>query len=421
MDDFNTTILSEAKNEYSARLVTILSPLIIEGVKSIFSEAWDLCKQNEEEEKYLMTFQNFLSRVIKWNATIIADETKRIVNKSGCNYLDDLLTCVHITQLKILTSIRVAQKQKKIDIEIPKLENFVHKIYISLSRKIYSNVYLFEKNVTPLQYQKNMRECEIMCRESILNVIRDTIPVEKILRAYIDETVDEEIIQETTETVTEDTSGNTLAELPLEKKKEKDDKIVVSKEPDKKESLVKASDESKNTSEKVIVETKPDLITKTEDKNPITNAIKEEINQKLAEKPAVKPQKKEVVVAETAIKVDTEPSPQPQQKREVPERKSSPAPAEHLSFNNTDSVLDMATNTISDVTAPKNLKRLEEISKIRHEQRKIEEAEEEEEEEKINIDRGGPNIKLDILDIHSLDKPTIKIQEPILENVQILT
>ena len=48
----------------------------------------------------------------------------------------------------------------------------------------------------PLQYQKNMRECELLCRESILSVIRDSIPVEKILRAYIDETTDEEIIEE---------------------------------------------------------------------------------------------------------------------------------------------------------------------------------------------------------------------------------
>ena len=81
---------------------------------------------------------------------------------------------------------------KKIDLDIPKLDNFVHKVYISLARKIYKNVYLYEKYVTPLQYQKNMREADILCKESILEVIRDSVPVEKILRAYIDEIVDEE-------------------------------------------------------------------------------------------------------------------------------------------------------------------------------------------------------------------------------------
>ena len=97
-----------------------------------------------------------------------------------------------------MTSVRVSQKQK-IDIDIPKLSEFIHKIYIHLARKIYSNVYLFEKDIVPLQYQKNMRECELLCRESILSVIRDSIPVEKILRAYIDETTDEEIIEELVE------------------------------------------------------------------------------------------------------------------------------------------------------------------------------------------------------------------------------
>ena len=37
-------------------------------------------------------------------------------------------------------------------------------------------------------------------QEAVLQVIRENMPVEKILRAYIDETVDEEIIEEIIET-----------------------------------------------------------------------------------------------------------------------------------------------------------------------------------------------------------------------------
>ena len=83
MDDYNLNVLSEAKNEYSSRLVTILTPLMIEGIRSIFDEAIKLCLDNDEEEKYLMTFQNFLSRVPKWNATII-DEFRRFIDL--CSY-----------------------------------------------------------------------------------------------------------------------------------------------------------------------------------------------------------------------------------------------------------------------------------------------------------------------------------------------
>ena len=74
MDDYNLNVLSEAKNEYSSRLINILSPLVIQGIKSIFNEALDLCIQNEEGDKYLMTFQNFLSRVPRWNTNIITEE-----------------------------------------------------------------------------------------------------------------------------------------------------------------------------------------------------------------------------------------------------------------------------------------------------------------------------------------------------------
>ena len=100
MDDFNASVLSEARNEYSSRLVTILVPLVLEGIKSIFKEAYELCSSNEQHNKYLMTFQNFLTRVPRWNQQIIDEETKRIIDRSKCPYLEDILTCVHITQLK---------------------------------------------------------------------------------------------------------------------------------------------------------------------------------------------------------------------------------------------------------------------------------------------------------------------------------
>lgn len=204
MDDFNVGALHESKNEWGSRLLTILTPLIIDGYRSILDEAIKLCKENGESDKYLMTFQNFISRIPKWNQQIIESERKRICEKSGCNYLEDLVTCVHIIQLKILTSMRVGQKQKKIDINIPKLDDFIHKTYINVARKVYKNVYLFEVNVPPLQVQKNYRELEIIVQECILNTLRENIPVESILKAYMDETVEEDVIEEVKEQIIEE-------------------------------------------------------------------------------------------------------------------------------------------------------------------------------------------------------------------------
>lgn len=201
MDDFNVSSLHESKNEWGARLLTILTPLIIEGFKSIFEESYKLCKDNNETDKYLMTFQNFITRIPKWNSTIIETEKKRIIDRSGCSYLEELVTCIHIIQLKLLTAMRVGQKQKKIDINIPKLDDFIHKCYINVARKMYKNVYLFELNCPPLQIQKHNRELEIIIQECILNAVRDSIPVESILRAYMDETVEEDVIEEIKEQI----------------------------------------------------------------------------------------------------------------------------------------------------------------------------------------------------------------------------
>lgn len=201
MDDFVISNLQESRNEWCARLVSIFTPLVCEGVRSIFNESWKLCVENDEANKYLMTFQNLLARVPKWNNVIVEEERKRIIERSGCNYLEDLITCVHIIQLKVLTCIRVGNKQKKIDISIPKLDSFIHKVYINVARKVYTNVYLFEKNISQLQIQRNSRELEVIVQECILVAIRDSIPTEAIIRAYMDESVEheEEVIIENIE------------------------------------------------------------------------------------------------------------------------------------------------------------------------------------------------------------------------------
>lgn len=192
MDDFDISNLYESRNAWCGRLVRILVPVVIDGVRSIYNESWKMCVNNNELSKYLMTFQNLLSRVPKWNAIILEQERKRIIESSGCNHLEDLITCVHIIQLKVLTCIRVGNKQKKIDISIPKLDNFLHRVYINVARKVYANVYLFERNIADLQKQKYHRELEMIVSECIMTSIQESIPTESIIRAYLDENQEEE-------------------------------------------------------------------------------------------------------------------------------------------------------------------------------------------------------------------------------------
>ena len=436
MDDYNVNVLSEAKNEYSSRLITILSPLVLEGIKSIFNDAYQLCLDNEEEEKYLMTFQNFLSRVPKWNATIIDTETQRIIAKSKCNYLEDLLTCVHITQLKILTSIRVSQKQKKGDIEIPKLPDFIHKCYTLFARKLYTNVYLYEKDVMPLTFQNNMRECEIVCRECIFEVIRDGIPIETILRAYIDETVDEEIIEEEVEKLV-DPNDNVL--LDHTKKNEEKEEIKKSEETveltDDKDKNTddknkdKTGEESENK-EQAAIATEATIESKIKETNEDKdNQILGNVESNAEEIKKIADKSLEINI-ETVSNNDDVPSPNLIKDKTVEgfsNNKDAHNELGRLSFNNNDSVLDMGTNLSKEINAPKDVDRLEKISAERHEQRKLEEAEyddddddDEYEYEKISI-MGDTDLKLDSMDIHDLNTKLSLKPDPILNDIEVLT
>ena len=70
------------------------------------------------------------------------------------------------------------------------------------------NVYLFEKNISPLQTQKNGREFEVIVQECILTTIRESIPTEAIIRAYMDETIEHEE-DVTIETIEDDAANST--------------------------------------------------------------------------------------------------------------------------------------------------------------------------------------------------------------------
>jgi len=331
MDDFNINVLNESKNEWCGRLLNILTPLIIEGLKSIFSESTKLCSANGEMDKYLMTFQNFISRIPKWSQTIIEQEKERIIEKSKCSYLEDLITCVHIIQLKVLTAVRVGQKQKKIDIEIPKLDVFIHKIYINIARKVYTNVYLFEINIPALTVQKNNRQLEILVQESIMNTIRDSVPVEMILRAYMDETVEEDVIEEV------------------------------------KEKEIKESEELKQIREKLETPSK---------------IVEEEI------KPIPVSKNNNTFLPDKLDDSDNEDN--------------------NIKFNDVDMVRDI-NNKDDTIIAPKTIERLDEISNIRNEQRKLEEDSDDDDDEPIKLkifDNSSSNdLGIELLEPDILDEP----------------
>ena len=372
MDDYSVASLGESKNEWCARLVNTLCPAIIIGLKSIFTEAWKLCEENTQTDKYLMTFQTFLTRVPQWNSTIIENECKRITDTTGCGYLEELISCVHIIHLKALTCIRVGQKQKKVDINIPSVNEFIHKIYINAARKIYTTIYLFEKNIAPLEVQKRNRELELIVREGILNTIREGIPVEDILRAYMSETVEQDVeVQEMIE------------QIPLPKKSKPNTVDAVSSP-----SAAAAADS-------------------------ITPKVEEQVKMNLSEITSSSefPNLNNENTSITKLNDNTS----------TPNTNVGESNINKISFSEVDMVKD-TQGIESTMMAPKSIDHLEEMAKHR---RMTEAAnrnnnnDDEDDNDKLRI---GGDIQLDIIDVNELDRPMkMNNNNLLLDDIEILS
>jgi hypothetical protein len=204
------------------------------------------------------------------------------------------------------------------------------------------NVYLFEKNISPLQTQKNNRELETIIEQCILNAIRESIPTEAIIRAYMDETTEqeEEVIIEKIEEPEPEDNKNKVTENELKNE----------------------NDEFKSD----------DVIKKEEDIPSVVPSIQNINND-------------EVVT--------------------------------RLTFNDIDKVMD-EDNNIQNITAPKTIERLEEISTSRALQRKLEEESDDDDDERIKIHTD--TIDLSGFDVLDNDKNNYISHDIILDDIEEL-
>lgn len=208
MDDFNVVTLKEARSDLVTRLLLLLTTPILDGFRSIFRESTQMCIDTNTRNNYMMNFQNCLTDIPKWSPAIVERECKRVVAQSGCDYLSELVTGVHIVQLKMLTTTRAGHVQKKINIDIPPLNTMIHSIYMLCAKEMYKRVYLWETNfegyprtITDLAIQKNNYELSTLVQECILNAVRDNIPIKDMLRTFLDESTEDDVVEEIREEI----------------------------------------------------------------------------------------------------------------------------------------------------------------------------------------------------------------------------
>jgi hypothetical protein len=126
-----------------------------------------------------------LKDIPSWNQEIINKEYNRIEKLSNCDYFDNLIEAVFITNTKILTSVQINDVHSiNLKIKVPQPSHFIHKCYIECSKEIYKNPYIFDqsKNLTPKERHNNLREILNIVDNCINNSIRDLLPIGDILK-----------------------------------------------------------------------------------------------------------------------------------------------------------------------------------------------------------------------------------------------
>ena len=312
MDRVN--VLVEAKKEYTSQLQKILTPRLYEGFKSIYEDIIEILNKELEVNKTQSTslikeFQKTLKEIPQWNHDMVINEYNRIEKISNCDYLEDLIEAIFITNTKILTSVQINDdKPTNIKISVPQPSHFIHKCYMECAKEIYKNPYIFDqsRNVAPKEKHNNLRELLSIIDNGINNSIRELLPIRDILKQGITKIINnknnkeitkESISNETTEDEDEEDEEKDEEndeENDEEKDEEKDEEIDVTNTNEENKPIV-LNDSVINEVNTINIENeknddlyKPDLINQNNEikeiilsKNPILNIKKFENIEKI--------------------------------------------------------------------------------------------------------------------------------------------
>jgi hypothetical protein len=193
------SVYSDARTEYTKQLCVFLVPAYFQFYVELLEKAKRIMIQ--EPKRALWQFQNYLNEIHDWNMEKVVTEIHVIQANSGCDYLEDLLTAVFIAHTKVLTAIRLSTNNKKVEINIPKVEHFLFKVLCETAKLLWSSTYLFRDGIPGMEKQQNYRNIENMLHEGIVQAVRSLVPVKSILKDFVnhdsaskeDEDSDEEI------------------------------------------------------------------------------------------------------------------------------------------------------------------------------------------------------------------------------------
>jgi len=182
MDSVST--YSEARNEYLKQLCTWIVPYMIQHYRNVWSGA-----AKGGQQKAMVVFQERCAEVPKWNQDTIDENVGKLLDSCRCDYLEELMAAVFIAHTKVLIAIRVSSKHKKLQITLPKLDHFLHRVFSECARSFWKAPYLFLDDQKPIEMQKNLLQAEALCNDAIGSAVRSLLPIKNILNEYLSDDV----------------------------------------------------------------------------------------------------------------------------------------------------------------------------------------------------------------------------------------
>ncbi len=167
-----------ARDMYLRCLQDSLTPFII----SLFREMFGQMPKNK---RTLRNLQMQLREVKTWNGHQVKEIVDNIIKSQGREYYEELLTAILVSNAEILSTISVVKNPAKINLKIPKLENYIHECIINVARALYKNAFLFDENASSLQRQRHNNEFVLLVKDAIQFSVQQILPIQDIIKQYI--------------------------------------------------------------------------------------------------------------------------------------------------------------------------------------------------------------------------------------------
>ena len=268
-------VLADAKEEYTRQLISVLTPEMYVGIKSIYEAAYTHCNKTGDKNIF-KKFQLLLSNIPKWDKSKIQNEYARIVRKTECDWIDDLITAVFVSHTKVLSSIQIKNTNKSIPLNVPVGSFFLHKCYEQCARNFWRKSWLLNIDASSIDIQRNMIDSETLINESILETIRKLLPVKYILKEYIGNDYQDE---DTVDNIDKSISASAKKNLRTLVRKELEQTLTTTSVDDNYSSLEIPNDS-------IVIDTPHDAIITDEDLAPnkrINNEALEKVSPPLEE------------------------------------------------------------------------------------------------------------------------------------------